>query len=104
MDRFDAVAMTSCVALCVSAFFACAPVPAVSRIREVSGSDPISGVLSNCADLFSSEDNPRKCQFVEDRGSAGADVVRERISCVQSHEYVDCKGRPGEARARRNTG
>jgi hypothetical protein len=74
---------------------ACATVPPSER-REVSGSDPIAAVFSECSDLFSQKPVPRTCEVVEDRGNAGADIVRERITCRQRSDFVNCKGRPGE--------
>jgi len=74
---------------------ACATHSPSPDVREVTGSDPISGVFSNCSKLFS-KNPPAECEFTEDRGPAGADVVREKISCLRSDQYVKCKGRPGE--------
>jgi hypothetical protein len=80
----------------VSILMGCSSRAVDPQVREASGSDPIAAVFKNCADLFSKHSDSRSCEFVEDRGNAGADIVRERITCTQAAEYVTCKGRPGE--------
>jgi len=65
-------------------------------VREASGSDPIAGVFAHCQNLLGKEDSSSTCEFAEDRGNAGADIVSERILCVQDGQFVQCKARPGE--------
>jgi hypothetical protein len=74
----------------------CAAHSASPAVREVTCSDPIVGVFSNCSELFSKNPSSAQCEFTEDRGRAGADIVREKISCLRADQYVKCKGRPGE--------
>ncbi len=80
----------------VSILMSCSSRAVDPQVREASGSDPIAAVFKNCDGLFSKDSDSRTCEFAEDRGNAGADIVRERISCTRAGQYVNCKGRPGE--------
>jgi hypothetical protein len=84
------------LAILLSLVAGCATHSPSPEVREVTGSDPIAAVFSNCSELFSTNPSSADCEFTEDRGPAGADVVREKISCLRTDQYVKCRGRPGE--------